>query len=154
MHKRLFKCGNGMALIIDAHHRRVLGLDANTLLHVVREGPRIVIQKSACDQLPQTEPVIATPTTYHPRLLVKLLMDMDRAGLDRARFKRLSAGDRELFTLHADVEFGEPIEAVIVARLKACFDKLTFGLNWDNAIAEVVTEIPDDPDRSMLVPGS
>lgn len=152
MHKKLFKCGNGMALIIDAHYRRVLGLDENTVLHVVREGARIVIEKSSCDQMPVVEAVLSTATTYHPRLLAKLLMDMDRAGLDRARFKRLSSDDRELFSLHADVECGEPIDALTVARLQRCYDKLSFGLGWETAITEAVAEVQTAPDQPILTP--
>ena len=150
MHKKLFKCGNGMALIIDAHLRRLLGIDEHSLLHVVREGRRIVIEKSACDQAPSVEPVIATSSTYNPRLLGKLLMELDRAGLDRARFRLLRNGDTELFSFHAGIKFNEPADALTIARLQACHTKLAYGLSLDTAIAEVVAEIQCAPGNPML----
>lgn len=62
MHKKLFKCGNSMAITIDAHTRRDLGINETTLLHVTREGRRIVIEKSECDRPPMIEPVAANAT--------------------------------------------------------------------------------------------
>jgi hypothetical protein len=151
MHKRLFKSGNSMAITIDAHTRRFLGIDEHTLLHVTLEDRRIVIEKSVCDRPAMVEPVIANGIAYNHRLLSKLLMDLDRAGLTRARFDVLRHDDRALFTLHAEAGRKRPVDAVNVSRLELLYAKLCGGMCWDTAIEETLREVPSVPVPVLLI---
>lgn len=151
MHKRLFKCGNSMALTIDAFTRRSLGIDESTLLHVTTEGRRIVIQKSSCDRPAMVDPILASSTHYSQQLLDKLMMSLDGAGFTREEFKHLRhQNNSELFSFYGDVKAGHPLDAVTVSRLERLYAKIRGGLTRASAIAETVIELPNVEQPTML----
>lgn len=144
MHKKLFKFGNGMAMVIDAILRRPLNIDLDTRLHVTRQDREIVIERSNCDVVAVDKARVATASGYDIYRLTMLLRQLDGAGMSRHDFAKLSHDDVSLFAFNGTIGSGGLVSAVTIARLESFAEKLQAKMACAEAIAAVLVEIPED----------
>lgn len=153
MEKKLLAIGNSVALIIDKPLRNILGIKPTTIVRVMTDGRRLIIEPCG-EHTKEAKQNAAVSGKLEARAIAQAFTHGYQ--ISNACFERLSAGWRGRFGPHGmryaawidHARWEELTEAEhrVIRRLAAVYRALQKGASWDSAIRVALEAEPFDPD--------
>jgi hypothetical protein len=163
MEKKLFTIGNSVALVIDKPLRRALGIEANTIVRLMTDGQRLIIEpcgERTIEAKRNARAAARASVVSEQKLAHDVAYDLLTGhSMPNERFVRLTAGWRALilhirryeqWTLYARWEHLTDAERRGVRRFGIFHAAVKAGEDYDEAIEIARKAEPfdsDDPDE-------
>lgn len=151
MEKKLIKVGNSVALVIDKSFRDELGIVPTTVVRVVCDGERLIVQKSG-DRADDKRRAAKMSEEVRARAIANALIrtyQMSNAALDRLTAAWKRGIHRPLLYLgwieSTSWDAVSDAERRVVRRFEAAYLALRAQRGWEDAIAAALQAEPFDP---------
>jgi virulence-associated protein VagC len=154
MEKKLFRIGNSVALVIDKPLRLALGIKPTTLVRVMTDGQRLIIEPCGERSVEAKRTTAITEQTQARAIANELMIHLSTSN---ENFARLTAGWRapncRLRIMHYKMWLDSvrwdclsAAEHRLIRRFEALYWALRGKATWDEAISAALAAEPFDPD--------
>lgn len=154
MEKKLLKFGNSVALVIDKPLRVALGIKPTTLVRVMTDGKRLIIEPSG-ERTVESKRTEAISEHMQARSIAHALTFLD--GISNENFARLTCGwpprpgrycmqQYKIWLEYQPWESLTDAEKRVVARFEEVYFARRRKESWEQAITEALRVVPFDPD--------
>jgi antitoxin component of MazEF toxin-antitoxin module len=153
MQKKLVTVGNSVAVVLDKSLRMALGIKPTTLVRVMTDGKRIIIEPSG-ERTPEAKHAqVLTDRKYAIKVANTLLRVYDMGNDLLARFTCGFAVRRPLIAAFRYIRWLEDVdwdrmsdaERRVIRRFEIACDILRSQGNWNEALEAALAEQPFDP---------